>query len=80
MGIMCLVYDSLYYPAYTMDGINYVTNIKSYFAGITKYNKAIRDGKYLALPHSSAWQRPPPPPFFSWRHFSARSSFYILNW
>ena len=21
------------------------------------YNKAIRDGKYLALPHSSAWQR-----------------------
>ena len=27
-------------------------------------NKAIRDGKYLALPHSSAWQRPPPPPRF----------------
>ena len=24
------------------------------------YNKAIRDGKYLALPHSSAWQRSPP--------------------
>ena len=23
------------------------------------YNKAIRDGKYLALPHSSAWQRSP---------------------
>ena len=22
-------------------------------------NKAIRDGKYLALPHSSAWRRPP---------------------
>ena len=22
-------------------------------------NKAIRDGKYLALPHSSAWQRSP---------------------
>ena len=25
----------------------------------TTYNKAIRDGKYLALPHSSAWQRSP---------------------
>ena len=23
------------------------------------FNKAIRDGKYLALPHSSAWQRSP---------------------
>ena len=23
-------------------------------------SKAIRDGKYLALPHSSAWQHPPP--------------------
>ena len=22
-------------------------------------NKAIRDGKYLAMPHSSAWQRSP---------------------
>ena len=28
--------------------------------GKTMDNKAIRDGKYLALPHSSAWQRPPP--------------------
>ena len=27
-------------------------------------NKAIRDGKYLALPHSSAWQRSVPPHFF----------------
>ena len=25
----------------------------------TNYNKAIRDGKYLALPHSSAWQPAP---------------------
>ena len=28
--------------------------------GETMDNKAIRDGKYLALPHSSAWRRSPP--------------------
>ena len=31
-------------------------------AGCIKYikeNKAIRDGKYLAPPHASAWQRSP---------------------
>ena len=53
----------------------------------TKYclpNKAIRDGKYLAPPHASAWQVHPIKienfDMFSWRHFTARSSFYIINW
>ena len=49
-------------------------------------NKAIRDGKYLALSHSSAWHNVPPIKIkkedifsFSWCHFCARSSFYIFN-
>ena len=44
-------------------------------------NKAIRDDKYLApcqclatfTPLKSEQKK-------SWRHFSARSSFYIINW
>ena len=39
-------------------------------------NKAIRDGKYLAPPHASAFYFD----IFFGRHFTARSSFYIINW
>ena len=46
-------------------------------------NKAIRDGKYFAPPHASAWQvhliQIEKFDIFSWRHFTARSSFYIIN-
>ena len=47
------------------------------------YNKAIRDGKYLAR-HMPVLGNVHPIKFenidiFSWRHFSARSS-YIINW
>ena len=38
--------------------IKYLT-IVAYRALYNISNKAIRDGKYLALPHSSAWQRFP---------------------
>ena len=41
-------------------------------------NKAIRDGKYLALPHSSAWQRPPPPPIFFVTSFLCSLEFFIF--
>ena len=48
-------------------------------------NKAIRDGKYLDLPHSSASGNVPSIKIenfdlSSWRHFSARLSFYIFYW
>ena len=50
---------------------------------ITVHNKAIRDGKYLAPPHASAWKRSlhynRTFRYFSWRHFSTCSSFYIFN-
>ena len=49
--------------------------------GIHVHNKAIRDGKYLAPPHASDWQRSPENfDILSWRNFSARLSFYIINW
>ena len=48
------------------------------------YNKAIRDGKYLAR-HMPVLGNVHPIKIenfdiFSWRHFSARSIFYIINW
>ena len=51
------------------DSLNFTyiqEDLKSYNFGETYiswfnviYNKAIRDGKYLAPPHASAWQRSP---------------------
>ena len=51
---------------------------------ITVNNKAIRDGKYLAR-HMPVLGNVHPikienVDIFSWRHFSARSSYYIINW
>ena len=48
------------------------------------HNKAIRDGKYLAR-HMPVLGNVHPikienVDFFSWRHFSARSGCYIINW
>ena len=52
----------------------YICLLKSSMAKLTTItNKAIRDGKYLA-------RHMPVLIFFSWRHFSARSSCYIINW
>ena len=44
-------------------------------------NKATRDGKYLAR-HMPVLGNVHPIKIdiFSWRHFSARSSCYIINW
>ena len=51
---------------------------------IASHNKAIRDGKYLAH-HMPVLGNVHPIKIenfdiFSWRHFSARSSCYIINW
>ena len=50
----------------------------------TVWNKAIRDGKYLAR-HMPVLGNVHPIKIenfdiFSWRHFSDRSSCYIINW
>ena len=56
-------YLSLGYDVFSAELV-FIPRILCFGRGFNVYlrnynNKAIRDGKYLALPHSSAWQRPP---------------------
>ena len=64
--------------------IQYISNVDHEYPLYYMYNKAVRDGKYLAPPRVSAWQLNVHPitieNIFSWRHFCAPSSLYIFNW
>ena len=46
-------------PPFMYIHLSWFGHFWTWHACIQKINKAIRDGKYLALPHSSAWQRSP---------------------
>ena len=66
--------------------MSYIPLFKSNIVAKNMFNKAIRDGKYLTSPrHMPVLGNVHPIKIenfgiFLWRHFSARSSFYIFNW